>query len=78
MKSLRIKKLPFKWDEIIHEADQKEAIEELMVFDLLKTFSANMLQQIRWIDHINYNDFEKDRQIILQDLVGKSHNSLFI
>jgi hypothetical protein len=32
----------------------------------------------RWIDHIKYDDFEKDRQIILRDLVGKSHNSLFI
>lgn len=72
------KKLAFKWDEIIHEADQKEAIEELMVFDLLKTFPTHMFQQIRWIDHIKYDDFEKDRQIILRDLVGKSHNSLFI
>ena len=49
-----------------------------MVFDLLKTFPTHMFQQIRWIDHIKYDDFEKDRQIILRDLVGKSHNSLFI
>ena len=71
------KKLSFKWDEIIREADQKEAIEELMVFDLLKTFPTHMFQQIRWIDQIKYEDFEKDRQIMLQDLVSKSHNSLF-
>jgi predicted nucleotidyltransferase component of viral defense system len=70
------KKLSFKWDEIIHEADQKEAIEELMVFDILKTFPTHMFQQIRWIDQIKYEDFEKDRQIILRDLVSKSHNSL--
>ncbi|MDQ1349773.1 MAG: hypothetical protein QG657_74 [Acidobacteriota bacterium] len=36
-----------------------------------------MFQQIRWIDDIKYEDFEKDRQIMLQDLVSKSHNSLF-
>ena len=71
------KKLSFKWDEIIREADQKEAIEELMVFDLLKTFPTHMFQQIRWIDQIKNEDFEKDRQIMLQDLVSKSHNSLF-
>lgn len=71
------KKLSFKWDEIIREAVQKEAIEELMVFDLLKTFPTYLFQQIRWIDHIKYEDFEKDRQIMLQDLVSKSHNSLF-
>lgn len=70
------KKLSFKWDEIIREADQKEAIEELMVFDILKTFPSHMFQQIRWIDQIKYEDFEKDRQIILRDLVSKSHNSL--
>lgn len=71
------KKLSFKWDEIIHEADQKEAIEELMVFDLLKTFPPHMLNQIRWIDQNKYKDFEKDRKIILQDLVGKGNNSLY-
>lgn len=70
------KKLSFKWDEIIREADQKEAIEELMVFDLLKTFPTNMFQQIRWIDPIKTKDFERDRQIMLQDLVSKSQNSL--
>jgi len=70
------KKLPFNWDEIIREADRKEAIEELMVFDLLKTFPARMFQQIRWIEQIEYEDFEKDRQIILQDLVSKNFNSL--
>ena len=70
------KKLSFTWDEIIREADQKEAIEELMVFDILKTFPSHMFQQIRWIDQIKYEDFEKDRQIILRDLVSKSHNSL--
>ena len=41
------KKLSFKWDEIIREADQKEAIEELMVFDILKTFPTHLFQQIR-------------------------------
>jgi len=70
------KKLAFTWDEIIREADQKEAIEELMVFDILKTFPTHLFQQIRWIDQIKYEDFEKDRQIILQDLLSKSHNSL--
>jgi predicted nucleotidyltransferase component of viral defense system len=70
------KKLSFKWDEIIREADQKEAIEELMVFDLLKTFPHHMFQQIRWVNPIKPEDFEKDRQIMLQDLVSKSQNSL--
>jgi hypothetical protein len=71
------KKLSFKWDEIIREADQKEAIEELMVFDLLKTFPAHMFKQIRWTTSIKIEDFEKDRQIMLEDLITKSPNSLF-
>lgn len=71
------KNLSFKWDEIIYEAEQKEAIEELMVFDLLKTFPPNMFNQIRWISPIKVEDFERDRQTILQELLKKSPNSLF-
>lgn len=70
------KKLSFKWDDIIHEAEQKEAIEELMVFDLLKTFPFQMFQKIRWISPINSEEFEKDRQIILQELLSKGINTL--
>jgi hypothetical protein len=71
------KKYSFKWDDIIREADQKEAIEELMVFDLLKTFPTHMFKQIRWIKPIKIEDFQKDREIILKDLITKSPNSLF-
>ncbi|MCP4218370.1 MAG: nucleotidyl transferase AbiEii/AbiGii toxin family protein [bacterium] len=69
--------LSFNWAEIIHEAEQKEAIEELMVFDLLKTFPLNMFSKIRWVSPINGEAFEEDRKAILQDLVAKSNNSLF-
>jgi predicted nucleotidyltransferase component of viral defense system len=71
------KSLSFKWNEIIYEAEQKEAIEELMVFDLLKTFPPNMFNQIRWIEPIKAEDFERDRQTMLQELLKKSPNSLF-
>jgi predicted nucleotidyltransferase component of viral defense system len=70
------KNLSFKWDEIIREAEQKEAIEELMVFDLLKTFPPHMFQKIRWVTPIKAEDFEKERQVILRELLTKSSNSL--
>ncbi len=70
------KNFSFEWDDIIHEAEQKEAIEELMVFDLLKTFPSDMFKLIRWIDPIKTEDFEKDRKIMLQELLTKSPNSL--
>ncbi len=70
------KNYSFKWNEIIYEADQKEAIEELLVFDLLKTFPVKMFDKIRWIDRISTEEFERDRQIILQDLLTKQSNSL--
>jgi hypothetical protein len=54
----------------------QEAIEELMVFDLLKTFPAHMFKQIRWTKPIKTEDFEKDRQIMLEDLITKRPNSL--
>lgn len=70
------KNLSFSWDQIIHEAEQKAAIEELMVFDLLKTFPREMFHKIRWVNPINIDDFDKDRQVILADLLTKSSNSL--
>ncbi|MCK4763529.1 MAG: nucleotidyl transferase AbiEii/AbiGii toxin family protein [Candidatus Aminicenantes bacterium] len=70
------KNFSFKWDEIIREAEQKEVIEELMVFDLLKTFPLHMFRPIRWIDPIEVEDFEKDRKIILQDILTRAANSL--
>ena len=72
------KNLSFKWDEIIHEAEKKEAIEELMIFDLLKTFPLHMFKNIRWVNPVKIEDFEKDREIILKDLLTKSPNSLFL
>ncbi len=71
------KNLSFSWDQIIHEAEQKEAIEELMVFDLLKMFPVEMFHKIKWVDPIDIEDFNKDRQIMLQDLLAKKANSLF-
>lgn len=66
----------FKWDEIIREAEQKEVIEELMVFDLLKTFPVQMFRPIRWLTPIEVEDFEQDRKIILQDILTRGANSL--
>ncbi len=70
------KNLSFKWDEIIYEAEQKEAIEELLIFDLLKTFPAQMFKMIRWVNPINAEDFERDRQVMLQEILSKGINSL--
>jgi predicted nucleotidyltransferase component of viral defense system len=70
------KNLSFSWDQIIHEAEQKAAIEELMVFDLLKTFPGEMLHKIKWVNPINIEDFDKDRQIILAEILTKGSNSL--
>ncbi|MGD2089262.1 MAG: nucleotidyl transferase AbiEii/AbiGii toxin family protein [Candidatus Aminicenantes bacterium] len=64
------------WDDLDFFVHQKEAIEELMVFDLLKTFPAHMFKQIRWTKPIKTEDFEKERQIMLEDLITKSPNSL--
>ncbi len=67
---------PFNWNSIIEEAEKKEAIEELLVFDLIKTFPLNMFEKIRWVNPVNKEQFEKDREKILADLVSKGPNSL--
>lgn len=70
------KNFSFDWGKIIHEAEQKEVIDELMVFDLLKTFPLHMFKKIRWINPIKIEEFDKDRQVILRDILTGGPNSL--
>ncbi|MGV8118823.1 MAG: nucleotidyl transferase AbiEii/AbiGii toxin family protein [Candidatus Xenobiia bacterium LiM19] len=69
-------KLPFAWEEIIEEANQKSPVEELMVVDLLRTFPAALFDTIKWIKPVNPGDFEKARETIIEDLITKNTNSL--
>ncbi len=71
------RKIPFDWRNIIYEAEQKEVIEELTVFQFFKTFPSHMLKKIRWVNPVNIEEFERDRETILQEILTKSPNTLY-
>lgn len=66
----------FRWDEIIREAGEKEAVDELLIVDLLRTFPEKDLDRIKWIRPIGLEQFRADRNKIIRDILTKSDNSL--
>jgi hypothetical protein len=71
------KNLDFKWDEIIDEAGQKRLIEEIFVVECLRTFQYEKLVDIKWIKPVNIEDFKRDCEIIVENIITKSENKLF-
>jgi hypothetical protein len=70
------KQLSFNWAEIIEEAARKRAIEPLFIIDCLRQFPAEMLNKVQWVEPINIADFEKDRQVIIDNIATKNDNTL--
>lgn len=70
------RKYPFRWDEIMREAECKEAVEEMLIADLLRTFPEEELSGIKWVRPISLEGFRQDRDRILRDIVTKRGNSL--
>lgn len=68
--------MDFKWEEIIREAESKEAVEELLVERMLRTFPLDRLERIRWAEGAPISTFSEDREMILEDLICKRSNSL--
>jgi len=60
----------------MREAECKEAVEEMLIADLLRTFPEEELSGIKWVRPISLEGFRKDRDRILRDIVTKRGNSL--
>jgi hypothetical protein len=71
------KNLSFRWDELIGEASQKRVIEELQVVQSLKDFKSVELNRVNWINPINIETFDNDREKIIEDIITKNENQLF-
>lgn len=70
------KNLDFKWDDIIYEAGQKKLVEEIFVVECLRTFQYKKLLEINWIKPVNIEDFKRDCDIIIENIIKKSENKL--
>jgi hypothetical protein len=69
--------LEFKWDEVIEEAGQKRLVEEIFVVECLRSFQVEKFSAIQWLQPVNFSEFEKDREIIAENIITRSNNKLF-
>ena len=67
----------FNWQEIIDEAKTKEAgVDPVAVFEILKSFPADVLKTVKWVSEIDEELFIRDLSIIAEDILNGSDNSM--
>jgi len=70
------KNLSFNWDEIIAGASRKRTTDPLFTGEILHRFPAQELSRVSWIMPVRVEDFERDRDIITNDIITKADNQL--
>jgi predicted nucleotidyltransferase component of viral defense system len=68
--------LSFNWEEVIGQANRKRTTDPLLAAETLKAFPAADLEKVHWINPINVEHFERDRDIMVQNIVTKEDNQL--
>jgi hypothetical protein len=70
------RRLSFNWEEIIRQANRKRTTEPLFLAEIIRSFPAIELEKVRWTSSIRLEDFERDRAVMIQDIIGKDDNQL--
>lgn len=71
------KNYKFNWRQLINEAKQKEAsVDPLEIINLFREFPFDSLDKIKWASPIDNNQVKKEFQIIAEDILNGSDNSL--
>jgi len=68
--------LPFHWREVIEEARQKALIDEFTISRCLHEFSSSELSRVRWIQPPDPRDFERERDVIVENIITGGENTL--
>jgi len=68
----------FNWEDILNESKSKEVgVTPEIVFEILKSFPIQYINQIKWVPGVDYDDFELDIELIANDILFGRDNSLF-
>ena len=68
----------FNWNEIITEAEQKEAgIDLKEVAEIFRSYDESSLSKVRWITLPNINDLKSNMDKVAYDMITMSNNSLY-
>ena len=68
--------LSFNWEEVIHQANQKRTTGPLFLAETIRSFPAVELEKVRWTNPIQVENFEQDRDIMIQNIITKDDNRL--
>ena len=71
------KNYKFNWREIFSESKQKEAtVDPVEIFNLFKSFPFENLNAIKWAQKFDFSKIEKEFDVIAQEILNGSDNSL--
>lgn len=68
--------LSFNWAEVIEQANKKRLTDPLFAAESMESFHAGELEKVRWINPIQIEQFERDREIIVQNIITKEDNQI--
>jgi len=68
---------PFSWKEAIENAKKKDMwVDEAEVLIKLETFDLSKLEEVRWIKPLSLAQAQRDREVLLKDVLLGANNSL--
>ncbi len=68
---------PFLWKKAIENAQQKDMwVDESQVLIFLENFDLEKLHEVKWIEPFDIKKAERDRDVLLKDVLLGSENSL--
>jgi hypothetical protein len=71
-------KYSFEWEEIIHEAKEKDLwVDPLEICRLIDEFPLEMVSDIKWTKEIKTSDMKRKIKILQDDVFRGNLNSLF-
>jgi len=72
------KRHDFTWDAIFDEAKEKEiGVDVLIAAEIIQSFPQEKLNFIKWVQQYSPTQIKSDLEIIVQDMLAISSNSLF-
>ncbi len=69
--------LAFDWEDIITATARKATTDPLFLAEIVAQFDAHELNTVLWIRPFHVAEFERDRQLIIKNIITKESNQLF-
>lgn len=69
--------LSFSWEDMIACATKKGIADPLFIAEMLAQFDPRELHKVQWKNPIQVTQFERDRAIIIKNIITKESNQLF-